>query len=346
MSIRPHALRFAPLLAIATFAVACSSDTGSDDEGLPAGSGASAGTNSLGVGGAQGSAAEGTGGGKAPGSAGTIMIEVGGMGGGSAGNGTPEVCDGIDNDENGITDDVDAGGDGVCDCLSIATIGHIGPWSNGGNIFETWLNARTPQGAIALEDQELTPELLAPLQVIVVLHAATMEIDDDGDITPAHHEFSDAETAAFGDWIENGGGVMTTIGYTGDEAAEVENVNLLLAPVGMGYSDTRLDLSDFVEDWDPHPVTMGVTNIFTDNGVEPDGSGTTVARGDGGDQIALQVKEAGDGHVVVWGDEWITYDSEWEDIEDQQVELFWLNILKWLSPEKTCQVPIPPEIVR
>jgi hypothetical protein len=71
----------------------------------------------------------------------------------------------------------------------------------------------------------------------------------------------------------------------------------------------------------------------------------TVANGDGS-RIALQVLQSQNGRVVVWGDEWITYDSEWADVEDQQVELFWLNILKWLSPPKTCQVPIPPDIVR
>ncbi len=32
-------------------------------------------------------------------------------------NPSPEVCDGIDNDGNGIIDDVDVGHDGVCDCL-------------------------------------------------------------------------------------------------------------------------------------------------------------------------------------------------------------------------------------
>jgi hypothetical protein len=62
--------------------------------------------------------------------------------------------------------------------------------------------------------------------------------------------------------------------------------------------------------------------------------------------VALQVAEPGDGRVVVWGDEWITYDSEWADVKGQQVELFWLNILKWLSPPKTCQVPIPPGVVK
>jgi len=322
---------------------ACSSDRGADGEGFGGGANGANG----------GSAATGKGG-----TAGTIIITGGtgagtsgasgasGSGNGSGGgNGTSEVCDGVDNDANGVVDDVDAGGDGVCDCLNIGTIGTIGPWSNGGNIFSTWLNARTPLGAVALGDQTLTDQLLAPLQVIVVLHVATEAVTNGDRTSPAQHAFSDAEPSAFGDWVRRGGGVMTTIGYTNDEAAEVVNVNRLLANVGMGYSATNLDLTSFVEEWMPHPVTDGVRNIFTDNGVEPDGSGSTVAIG-GSDRVALQVLQAEGGRVVVWGDEWITYDSEWVDVEDQQIELFWLNILKWLSPPMTCQVPIPPDIPR
>jgi hypothetical protein len=48
----------------------------------------------------------------------------------------------------------------------------------------------------------------------------------------------------------------------------------------------------------------------------------------------------------VRGDEWTTYDSEWANVTGEQVELFWLDILKWLSPPKTCQVPIPPGSVK
>ncbi len=258
------------------------------------------------------------------------------------GDGTPEICDGIDNDSNGMVDDVDEGHDGICDCLNIATIGHIGPWSDGGDIFASWLNQRSPLGAVALEDQVLTPELLQPFQVIVVLYVATTEARSLGDnVAPAHHPFTEAEVAAFRDWVANGGGVMTTIGYAGNEADEVVNVNLLLNAVGLGYSSTKLSLMGDIERWDPHPVTQGVSRIFTDDGAEPDGAMGTSLAWDANDRVALQVGQYESGRVVVWGDEWLTYDSEWADITDQQVELFWVNILKWLSPPEQCQVPIP-----
>jgi hypothetical protein len=168
----------------------------------------------------------------------------------------------------------------------------------------------------------------------------TSDLNGNGRMLPAHHAFSDDEVSAFERWVRAGGGVMTTIGYTNDESAEVANVNRLLAPFGMGYSTSKLDLSGYIEDWQAHPLSSEVSRIFTQNGIEPDdSSGMTIAH-DPNDRVALQVTQPEIGHVVVWGDEWITYDSQWMDVKDQQVERFWLNILKWMSPAKVCQVPI------
>jgi hypothetical protein len=277
-----------------------------------------------------------------------VLVTTGSTGsaGTTPGDGTPELCDGLDNDSNGIVDDVDVGNDGVCDCLNIATIGSIGPWSDGGNIFATWLGSRSPAGVVPLADEVLTEELLRPFQVIVVLHVDTVSVTgNSGAVASSHHAFTDAEVANFQGWVANGGGVMTTIGYSGWEEGEVVNVNRLLSGVGMGYSIASGDVSGDIARWEPHPLTAGVTRIHTDNGTSPDRLfGTTLAY-TAADTPALQVTEIGAGRVVLWGDEWITYDSEWTDVTDQQVELFWLNILKWLSPRTTCQVEIPPDLI-
>lgn len=259
--------------------------------------------------------------------------------------GTPEVCDGLDNDNNGIVDDLDVAGDGICDCLRIGTLGTIGPWSDGGNIFRDWLNERSSTPAIELGHNSLSAEILKELDILVVLRVDTAELSVNGVIDLAHPSFTADEITAFDGWVRAGGGVLTTLGYESDETAEMVNVNNLLSLTAPAYSpDTNLD--GYIKTWLDHPIATGISNINNTNGVvADDSSGTVVAQDDGG-RAALVAHEVDAGHVIVWGDEWITYDSEWASDEDQQVQLLWLNMLKWLSPAKTCQVPIPDSIIR
>ncbi|MCU0664734.1 MAG: hypothetical protein MUC50_20725 [Myxococcota bacterium] len=253
-----------------------------------------------------------------------------------------EVCDGIDNDGDGQIDNVDVGKDGLCDCLNIGTIGRIGPWSTGGNIFKAWLDSRSPIPATELGDQVITPALIAGLDVIVVLRADTAALPVQEN-SPGHHEFGAGEIAALQDWVRSGGGLMTTIGYQSDEAAEVQNVNRLLAPLGVRYQSEAqyLGLTGYITSWGAHPIAEGVTTVFTDNGVEPAVDGASAIAWDGTGKVAMVVATPGDGHVIVFGDEWITYDSEWVNIAEQQVERLWLNMMKWMSPPEECQVDPP-----
>jgi hypothetical protein len=245
-----------------------------------------------------------------------------------------EVCDGIDNDGNGTIDDVDVKHDGICDCLRIATMGIPGG-SGKGNIFGSWLNSRSDVPAVALAGTVLTPELLRPFQVIVVQN-----------LNPLKRTYSDAEIEALEQWVRAGGGLMTTIGYA--SPSERTNTNNILARFGIAYGDQQILIRDTensvpVTEWfGPHPVTQGVSRVGVDNGYAVLGQGTTLAREQGND--LLKVQEVGTGHVVVWGDEWITYDSEWASRADYQVEQFWVNVIKWLTVEKVCQVP--PVIVQ
>lgn len=262
---------------------------------------------------------------------GTNMLDPQPKPGGTPKPGTPEVCDGADNDGNGITDDVDANHDGVCDCLKIATLGRKGD-AGQGNIFASWLASRSDMGAVDLKDQVLTKSLIAPFRVIVA-----QNVSDIGRM------YSASEVSAMSDWVNAGGGLMTLTGYA--SSSEVINVNGLLAPYGMSYGMQSILFGGFhtvpVTQWSTHPVTQGITRIGVDNGYAVLGSGTTLASENGFE--VLKGREVGKGHVLVWGDEWITYDTEWGAHPDYQVQALWINILKWLSPAAECQVPLPPK---
>jgi hypothetical protein len=242
---------------------------------------------------------------------------------------TTEVCDGLDNDGDGQADNIDVQHDGVCDCLAIATLG--GPGRVGsGSVFGAWLDQRSDKGAVRLGDAVLTPELLRKYQVIV---AEDLSVND---------AYSAAEIDALEAWIKAGGGLLTLIGYAGPE--ERANANAVLARFGMSYGPEQIlqksgAMTVPIRNWfGPHPVVDGVMKVGVDNGYPVNGAGTVFARE--GNYDMLRGMEVGSGHVLVYGDEWITYNSEWSQLGEYQVERLWLNMIKWLTVQRVCQVPV------
>jgi hypothetical protein len=325
------------ILSLTYALAACSSDD-AGTTGISSGSGAASnasGSGASGTGAATGSWSGAAGGStSSTGAGGTINVGTGGASGGSGpGAGNEDTCDGVDNDGNGIVDDVDVGKDGVCDCLRIGTLGEPGEWGDG-NIFAAWLDARAAQGAVVLGDQEISAATLGDLQVLVVQN-----------VSEIGREYSDAEVQALEAWVRGGGGLMTLIGYA--DPSERSNVNRLLAPSGLSYADQPIlpkqgGATVPITQWFPHPASDGVTGVGVDNGYPVSGGGTLVAQED--DFDLARATELDSGKVFVWGDEWITYDSEWSEHPEYQVELLWLNIIKFLTPANECQVPIPDTV--
>jgi len=201
-----------------------------------------------------------------------------------------------------------------------------------GDIFAKWLDKAGTKVVGALGDKVLTASLLSPFKMLVVQDVST------------GHAYSAAEAAALKKWVEDGGGLMTLAGFLGSPD-EMLNVNRLLAPYAMSYgTDLILFASPSgatlpITNWVKHPVTKGITKIGFDVGNEPLGAGTAIAN-EGGHQV-LRVKDVGSGHVLMWGDEWITFNDQWTSRPEYQTQMFWQNIVDWFDPGAECKVPDP-----
>ncbi len=247
------------------------------------------------------------------------------------------MCDGIDNDGNGIVDDVDLGGDGVCDCLKIATLGFPGVWGLG-DVAADWLPSRTPLTPTALGAQPLTAALLAPFKVIIVEDVRVGTLGTSGKGHGIGRTFSGTEVDALTRWVQAGGGLVTLTGYA--DSTEVVNVNSLLSPLALTYGSASILASAAVTHWAAHPISAGITSIQFANGYDVQSGGTVLAwEPTPGAHDVGRAALNGQGRVFAWGDEWIAYSQQWP--ADSQAPRLWLNLLQWLAGAGYCQVPPP-----
>jgi hypothetical protein len=208
-------------------------------------------------------------------------------------------------------------------------------------LLTTWLEQRSSTSAVHLGDTTVTRQLLDQYQIVVSMNIAYSGTS--GGTPAVMHTYQPAEIAAIGDWIRAGGGFMATTGY-GTQSENI-NINNVLLPFDMQYNGKNINGLD-VSDWTVHPITDGISLIHFKNGYGIQGiGGISLARLPPTNTVdVMRVQEVGTGRIVMWGDEWITYDTIWVNLTQYQLERFWLNIFKWLSPPTVCQVKIPPQI--
>jgi hypothetical protein len=215
--------------------------------------------------------------------------------------------------------------DGGCHHLNVAIVGDPGlkPSSN----FQQWLvSAGTSAQRIQQNASEaFTDATLAPFDVIVLNHLG--------------RAYTTTEAAALRAWVEAGGGLVSTGGYTND--ATDFRVNAFIGPLGVIYAGSLVNgpVTTFL----PHPITAGLTSITFAGGYAVIATGlssytvTAIASMAAG-KVAYAV-EASKGRAFIWGDEWIEYDSEWADLPE--VKQLWINAFKWLVP-RGCELTPPP----
>ncbi|HLT37629.1 MAG TPA: hypothetical protein VK034_15155 [Enhygromyxa sp.] len=86
---------------------------------------------------------------------------------------------------------------------------------------------------------------------------------------------------------------------------------------------------------------MGIADVNYHGGIVPVDNGNlgtseifaTVPSGTAG----IAHETASGGRVIVWGDEWLTFDSDWQGYAD--IEDFWSQMIGWVKPQDFCGAP-------
>ena len=261
------------------------------------------------------------------------------MGAGSAGGATSAGYGGVDGSVggSGLTLDVDpdagpsqddAGSTG-CSHLNIGILGN--PGARDSSNFQQWLvNSGTSAKRIHTTGSEaLTRETLEPFDV-VVLDWLT-------------RDYSSEEAAIFADWVSAGGGVVSMSGYVNNTVVDW-HANSLLAPLAVAYGGPLL--SGPVTRFAVHPVTAGLTSVTFLGGYEVTDSGGSASTRtpiaflpDATGTVAGVAVEMGKGRAVVWGDEWIEFDSEWSTLPE--IAQLWVQLFGFIAPKNKCEL-MPP----
>jgi len=273
-------------------------------------------------------------------------------------------------------------------CITLVSLGapaskSYGTGNDSTTEFESWLT-NTSNAAVTFVNAKvaLTADFLNQYDVVLL-----QDLRAWGTFTPD-------EIATFQAWIEGGGGVIALSGYFSDGSAEIVPTNQLLAGTGLSLMPTEvpgqtcdvssstlcpnskasasakcycwansLPITQFTPGT-PFAANVAAVGSFRGRQVNPGDPANVVANYLGSPVAAY--KPVGTGKVFVFGDEWITYTSQWlsggQPTTDPynpcwdevaatsclaghvfQVKQFWYNSIVNVSPPSQCNFKIVDE---
>jgi len=330
----------------------------------------------------------GGGGGRAVGAGGAILsVNLDASAIGSSDAGSPEAppdLKGFQCDDGGICT--------LCQPVRILSLGQPAKYgANSGSTdntdaFQAFMNKST-NGTATMEMLQtfthITDLDLSKYDVIILQALYTNPYDPNGLWT-----YSAADATALHDWVNNkGGAIIAMSGYFSDTAVEIQPLNQLLAPLGITYDGDNTYTSNDC----PNPPSLcycaygsipfdnwgtavpDITKnlkkvgIFYGRSITCPGSdcqivGTNTIDTTAQSKIVGVAKVVGNGRVFAWGDEWVTYTSQWGLTPDPQydnattyaqcvgytpmtsytVPQFWYNVFRWVAQTTCLTIVVPP----
>jgi hypothetical protein len=223
---------------------------------------------------------------------------------------------------------------GACQHLNIAILGN--PGTNSSANFQSWLeSAGTSVQRI---------QTAAPTPAIT---AATLEPFDVVVLDWLTRDYSADEASVLAAFVSNGGGLITMTGYD-NNTTDDWHANSLLVPLEVAYAGPLLDpyAGGSVTSFAAHPITAGITSVTFAGGYAISDLGGTVSTrtpvaflpnaDDGGLEPVGEAIQMAGGRAFVWGDEWISFDSEWTTMPE--IKQLWVQIFAWVAPHTACEL--------
>lgn len=218
------------------------------------------------------------------------------------------------------------GGASLYGCRRIGIMG--APGANPSSNFQAWLEM---QGAIVTR---FHADASAP-----ALSRPQLETFDLVIVDWLQRTYATEEASTLADWVREGGALMVMTGH--DSGATADRHVSLLAALGPSF-DLGAGPINGPATLLPHPTTETEDGTATLPPVSfYGGLRTTVPSELAADIVPMAVIGSetvgvagplGDGRVLLFGDEWIEFDSEWSTMPP--IPQLWLNTVRWLSPDE------------
>jgi hypothetical protein len=283
----------------------------------------------------------------------------------------------------------DAGVCTSCQPVRILSIGQPAKYgANSGSTdpFQAFVNSNT-NGTATMQMLQtfthITDLDLSNYDVVILQALYTNPYDPNGLWT-----FSAADAAALYDWVNNkGGAIVAMSGYFSDSTVEIVPLNQLLALFGITYDGDNTYTSNDCpnppslcycaygsipfDNWSTAvpDITKNLkkVGVFMGRSITCPGSdcqivGTNSVDANAQSNITGVAKVVGKGRVFAWGDEWVTYTSQWGLTPDPQydnattyakcvgytprtsytVPQFWYNVFRWVAQTTCLTIVVPP----
>ena len=220
-------------------------------------------------------------------------------------------------------------GDGGSSLYGCRRIGIMGaPGANPSSNFQAWLET---QGAIATR---FHADASAP-----TLQRSELETFDLVIVDWLQRLYTAEEATTLAEWVREGGALMVMTGH--DSGATADRHVSLIAALGPSFDLAAGPISGPATLL-AHPTTAsadgtGTLPPVTFNGglrttVPAELTADIVPMASIGDEIVGVAGPLGAGRVLLFGDEWIEFDSEWSTMPP--ILQLWLNTVTWLRPDE------------